>query len=55
MPECLIGYVFNIAFFLFLLLASWLMVSLFWLRIATALLAHSFFCLTHLTDPWALH
>lgn len=36
---------FNTAFFL-LLLASWLMVSLFWLRITTAHLAHSLACLT---------
>lgn len=32
---------FNTAFFLLFLLASWLMVSLFWLRITTAFLAHS--------------
>lgn len=35
---------FNSAFLL--LLTSWLMVSLFWLRITTALLAHSLACLT---------
>lgn len=40
---------FNTAFFLVLLLASWLMfwlVVFFWLRITTALMAHSLACLT---------
>lgn len=37
---------FNTAFLFLLLLACWLMVSLFWLRITTALLVHLLACLT---------